>query len=247
LSEGELESKLRSLLGLNKYEAETYSALLRLGSGRPADIARESSVPAQRVYDILKSLESMGLVTEADGVYRLVDPRQAMSAIAQAEVLQSLERARALSELGDEIAKAFGSAQGPAVTLIKGLSNVLGAAVSYGSSCSSRPIFMAFKVFDRLPQLLPELRRLVRSLPSGALIIVPRGLLAKYKESAEEFRGYGVEFVESDLAFLDLMVSCNTVIVGLPRGDDAVAVVVNDKDFAEAMYNRLEALLAGRA
>ncbi|MGC9112137.1 helix-turn-helix domain-containing protein [Acidilobus sp.] len=242
----DIETTIRSLLGVNKYEAAAYLALLKLGKAKPQDIAKESSVPSQRIYDVLRSLESMGLVTEFDGVYQPIEPRQAINAIAESEIMKSLEKANRLRELGDLLSRTYGTniREGARVSLVRGLNNVFGAAMSYGSSCNSRPIFMAFKVFDRLAELLPELRKLVASLPSGALVIVPKGSLERYRQLADEFKRLGIEFVESEAAFIDLMVSCNAVIIGLPHGDDAVAVVVVDKDFSEAMYRRLSEFIS---
>ncbi len=51
------------LLGLNKYEALAYEALVRLGKTVASEISRESNVPYGRIYDTLNSLASKGLVT----------------------------------------------------------------------------------------------------------------------------------------------------------------------------------------
>ena len=50
------------LLGLNKYEARAYEALVRLGKAGASDIARDSGVPYGRIYDVLNSLVSKSLV-----------------------------------------------------------------------------------------------------------------------------------------------------------------------------------------
>lgn len=44
------------ILGLNKYEAEVYKSLIRLGKASSVEISHDSSVPYGRIYDILSSL-----------------------------------------------------------------------------------------------------------------------------------------------------------------------------------------------
>ncbi|MDP7260666.1 MAG: helix-turn-helix domain-containing protein, partial [archaeon] len=46
--------------GLNKYESELYTALLKLGSSTAGELASKSNVPRSRVYDVLISLEKKG-------------------------------------------------------------------------------------------------------------------------------------------------------------------------------------------
>jgi len=50
------------LLGLTKYEASAYEALVRLGKAGAPEISRESGVPYGRIYDTLNSLVNKGLV-----------------------------------------------------------------------------------------------------------------------------------------------------------------------------------------
>ncbi|WP_049998768.1 TrmB family transcriptional regulator [Halococcus sediminicola] len=49
-------------LGLSQYEARSYIALLRLGSGTAREISNTTDVPRTRIYDAVESLENWGLV-----------------------------------------------------------------------------------------------------------------------------------------------------------------------------------------
>jgi len=120
----------------------------------------------------------------------------------------------------------------------------MGAALATASSCNERPVFLAHKIFERLSVLLPALKELVRSSGPGALVVVPKGYLERYRQEAEELSGYGLRVVESDAAFLDLMVACDTVIIGVPYGGDAIAVVIKSREFAEGLRKGLLNLLS---
>lgn len=64
-------------LGLTSYEARTYLALLRHHGCVAADLARESGVPRQRIYDVLEGLVERGLAKVLPGQvnrYAAVDP-----------------------------------------------------------------------------------------------------------------------------------------------------------------------------
>jgi sugar-specific transcriptional regulator TrmB len=66
---------------LNKYEAETYVKLLHLGEATASDIAESSTVPKSRIYDILSSIESKGMVTKQEKsprVYTATAPQRVL-------------------------------------------------------------------------------------------------------------------------------------------------------------------------
>ncbi|MBS3125735.1 hypothetical protein J4211_05830 [Candidatus Woesearchaeota archaeon] len=56
-----MEAEEFELLGLNKYEALAYEALVLLGKAGASQLARESGVPYGRIYDTLHSLVNKGL------------------------------------------------------------------------------------------------------------------------------------------------------------------------------------------
>jgi len=66
--------KLLREFGLNSYEAKAYVALLKIGRAPATEIAKESGIPPQRVYDSLKSLEEKGFVYVLDGKPKLYVP-----------------------------------------------------------------------------------------------------------------------------------------------------------------------------
>ena len=51
-------------LGLNRYEAATYLALLEHRGFTPVQVAVRAGVPCQRIYDVLASLCARGLAIE---------------------------------------------------------------------------------------------------------------------------------------------------------------------------------------
>ena len=54
-------------IGLSKYEACAYLALLGRDDSTAVEIADRASVPRQRIYDVLDSLRDKGLITIRDG------------------------------------------------------------------------------------------------------------------------------------------------------------------------------------
>ncbi len=237
----DLETRLRSLLGLNKYQASAYLALLRGGPMKPQEVAKAAGVPLQRIYDTLRSLVDMGLVAESEGGYEAVNPEEALELIAKREVARAIDRAQEIERLSHELAAGLrqGSAA-PLVTLIRGLESVMGAALASVSRCRDRPIFMTYRVFERLDQLVPLLRALASASGPGAIVVVPRGYLEKFPQYKAEFEAIGLSFRESEASFIDLMVACDTVLVGVPYLSDVVAVMVRDREFAQGLRRGIE-------
>lgn len=65
------------ILGLNKYESAVYNAIVKLGKGTAAKIAKTSGVPYGRIYDILESLVAKNMVRIIPGkpkTYSIADP-----------------------------------------------------------------------------------------------------------------------------------------------------------------------------
>jgi sugar-specific transcriptional regulator TrmB len=88
-------------LGLTGYEARVYLALVNRNRYTAAQLARESRVPRQRVYDVLSGLTERGLVRALPGQvtrYTAVDPASAI------ERLMATHRA-AFSQLEDTTAR----------------------------------------------------------------------------------------------------------------------------------------------
>lgn len=69
-------------LGLNKYEADAYLALVKLGSASAFNISKASGVPFGRIYDSLNVLEIKGLVEVVPTKpkkYKAVNPESALN------------------------------------------------------------------------------------------------------------------------------------------------------------------------
>lgn len=74
-------------LGLTGYEARVYLALVNRSRYTAAQVARESRVPRQRIYDVLSSLTERGLVRALPGQvtrYTAVDPAAAIERLMAA-------------------------------------------------------------------------------------------------------------------------------------------------------------------
>jgi sugar-specific transcriptional regulator TrmB len=243
--EGELEAKLRRLLGLSGYEARVYLALLRLGRAQPREVAREAGVPQQRVYDVLRSLEWRGLAQRAGDSYAPTPPGDAMAAEAKRKILEAKREAEEIESLASDLSRLAASSPGESVLLIHGLEATLSWASAVAAACGEKPLFTAYKAVERIRDLWPLLKALLERLPRGALVLVPDDAEIPSEALGEASRR-GVVVKRAPCILLDMMVACETVIIGLPGpGGDVVSVVVKSREFAEAMKKRLEALSSG--
>jgi HTH-type transcriptional regulator, sugar sensing transcriptional regulator len=97
-------------IGLTRYEARVYVALIRRDGSTAADMARLTGVPRPRVYDVLASLVAKGIAAERPGLaakYVAIDPRQAMTRLVEAHE-QELDLLRGDARtVADELAPAF--------------------------------------------------------------------------------------------------------------------------------------------
>ncbi|MFF4406258.1 TrmB family transcriptional regulator [Streptomyces sp. NPDC001262] len=87
-------------LGLSRYEARVYQALVRREAFTAAQVAREAGVPRQRIYDVLDALARSGLATAHGGrvaTWSAVAPELALTRLMarRRETLEELERVSA--------------------------------------------------------------------------------------------------------------------------------------------------------
>ncbi len=237
-----LVERLRRLLGLSSYEARAYLAVLR-GAHRPRDVAREAGVPLQRVYDVLARLEERGLVAKTGDGYHVVDPREALGAAAERVVAEARVRAEEMRRLAEEL-KDLGAGAVSYVRLAPGLVEAVAAALEALGRCveGRKTWILTFKAVEEADRLRPLLSSILERLPRGTRVLVsaearvPQWLL----KEAEE-RGLSVR--RSPAVLMDILVACDTAVIGLPSGGgDAVAVVVRNAMFAGGLARRLEAV-----
>jgi sugar-specific transcriptional regulator TrmB len=98
-------------LGLTTYEARAYAALVRRDSFTAAQVARQSGLPRQRIYDVLGSLVQKGLAAARPGrvvKYAAVAPELAIERLVSGrrQAMADLERdaAELVAALGPEYA-----------------------------------------------------------------------------------------------------------------------------------------------
>jgi sugar-specific transcriptional regulator TrmB len=98
-------------LGLTTYEARAYVALVRRDSFTAAQVARQSGLPRQRIYDVLSSLVEKGLASTRPGAvvkYAAIGPEPAIERLvasrraAMAEI--ELDAAAIVAALSPEFA-----------------------------------------------------------------------------------------------------------------------------------------------
>ena len=108
----EIEEAVRSLqeLGWSDYEAKTYSALVSLGPSKASDISRVSTVPSNRVYQILNKLSDNGYVekistsrTSETATYKPKSPKDLINDIKNKKINQYDYALNALETLQERI------------------------------------------------------------------------------------------------------------------------------------------------
>ncbi|PSL03146.1 sugar-specific transcriptional regulator TrmB [Haloactinopolyspora alba] len=113
----DITSQLSGLvdLGLTRYEAGAYVALIGRQEATPADVARIASIPRQRAYDVLASLAERGVVVQVPGSgvrYRAQPPdrvAQLLLAVRRRELDRLTQRT---DDVVDELLARHRAAQG---------------------------------------------------------------------------------------------------------------------------------------
>ncbi|MFQ5614828.1 MAG: TrmB family transcriptional regulator [Anaerolineae bacterium] len=93
-------------IGLSKYEALAYLALLEENNTTALNVSDRAGIPRQRIYDVLGSLQTKGACTVREGrprCYAARRPQQALAAILdyrrQQQARENERQARLIQEL----------------------------------------------------------------------------------------------------------------------------------------------------
>ncbi|NJN15916.1 MAG: TrmB family transcriptional regulator [Oscillochloris sp.] len=110
----EREQQIEQLigLGLNRYEAAVYLALLGRQGFTPAQAAVHSGVPRQRIYDVLASLNARGLCferhSEGQRLFFPIDPASAFAALIEQRRRQFMVEEQRMQAQADTLSTALG-------------------------------------------------------------------------------------------------------------------------------------------
>lgn len=115
MNEDELHDGLR-YAGLSKYQIQTYTTLLELGTAAATDLAEEADVPRSRIYDVLHDLEEEGYVETFEQESLRVRARDPSEVFTQLQ-----ERARLLNDTAEEIRERWqhASVSGHRISVLK--------------------------------------------------------------------------------------------------------------------------------
>ena len=200
--------KLLKEFGLNSYEAKAYVALLKLGRAPATEVAKESGIPPQRVYDSLKSLEEKGFIYVLNGKPKLYVPASVRDALLGRIYQMKTEfekRERFLRELIGEVEELLSQFQGKKkedekeVFSLEGEKALISKALNTISQAKEtvwiagvRPLFK-FGCRGNLD----------RYLPSGVELIA----IGKFDTPCkEEIRKLGGQFVEKEVEIPYLLI-----------------------------------------
>ena len=242
---------LREAFGLNSYESKLYVTLLGRGM-KAVEAAQASGVPQSRTYDILRSLEKKGFMTETGGVYRSASPSAAlgsrMAKFASDFEADLASRRSAMKIIESELEPLTRPGGGEGPVMLKGLESISAAFLEVLRT-SDEVFLLVRKGMEAKGAFLGVLEGAERRPRRLRMMLPTRQRLGR--EDLAEGRRLGIEISASDGVLLDMMVGDRGgVIIGVPaRGTDesfaAVAIWVRSAPFAASVLETLRAQWKG--
>jgi sugar-specific transcriptional regulator TrmB len=230
-----LVERLRKALDLTLYEAKLYIAMLQ-GASDPKEASVMSGVPLPRIYDVVKVLESKGMVyKDPNGWYRAVSPRAlAAASIARLEE-DSRRRAREIAELAEALERLGSKQRTPRYVIVKGAYNIVSAAVDFFKASAVAYITVSTVMArDGLGEEI--IKALLSYIGDLRVLLVEGALVERISETGIPVKVTQLPLLDSISSRVGLM-----VIVNEPFGEP-VAVAVEDQAQAEPYFRRLSSL-----
>jgi sugar-specific transcriptional regulator TrmB len=234
---------IQSGLGLNRYQARAYVAVLQ-GCRTARDIAGRARIPVTRVYDTLERLAEMGLVQRTGQGFVPLEPRAAVKACLQ--VLRSRfeeefnERERLLAEFL-RVVEGWGvlGEQELDAAVLNGLGPVI--AKTYEVCERGSRLFFAVRKAVKLKE---EFMRVVEQLVGKEINFILHPSVKLVEEDAVFFKKVGARVFQSPAVLLDILVTdAGEALLGLPLDEEPVAVWVRHRGFAGSLMEALTEVL----
>jgi sugar-specific transcriptional regulator TrmB len=244
-------------VGLTRYEARVYVALVRRDGWTAADMARTTGVPRPRVYDVLDSLVAKGLAAERPGTaakYVAVDPARALQRLIDAheqrvELMRDDARAAAR-----ELAQAFAEGnryQDPLdyvevirdrQTLAQRFDELQASVTGELLAFSKEPAVV--DVERNVAGMKTAAEHLVRSIYEYSLLRDPARLagVRRFVELGEQARF--VEQLPMKLAIIDERTVMFALVNPLAGDEDLTTVIIEHTDLAVVLKVAFEAVWA---
>ena len=140
-------------MGLTEYEAKAYVALIKYPDSNGYELAKHSSVPRAKIYEVLDSLQRKGAV-----LANSIDGRQVHRALPYRDLLGRFQSAigRTVAALESELARVAQPTQSNSLYTVTGEEQTLQLAREMLNSARTRLLITGFP--EDLTALLPELR-----------------------------------------------------------------------------------------
>lgn len=140
-------------LSLTEYEAKAYVALIKHPDSNGYELAKHSSVPRAKIYEVLDSLQRKGAILTST-----TDGRQVHRALSYRDLLCRFQSSinRTVADLESELARVAQPTQTNSLYTVKGEHQTLQLAREMINSARTRLLLTGFP--EDLTAILPELR-----------------------------------------------------------------------------------------
>lgn len=225
-------------LGLSNYEARTFVALQKLGTGSARDVHDVAAIPRSQVYGAAESLESQGLIEVQRSnpiTYRPVSLEEARERLADRF---ERDQSQAFEYLEDVRNQQAGAEEREDIWTISGSAAVTTRLLNLISKADDHIVF-AIKSVDLLPSDVFD--AIVARADTGVDVFVVTTDLSV----AQQFEAAGIavcppppDHVENDNAGRFLLVDDDTVLISVVNTDE-IAFWSSESSFASVLVQMM--------
>jgi sugar-specific transcriptional regulator TrmB len=228
--EDEKLSALQSA-GLSLNEAKVYSALLKLGSASVVDITKKSGVHRVNVYDVIERLQKKGLIASVmqknKRFYEASNPEELLKLIEMRQeqiinILPSLKMEYKMQKKKQEV-HVFKGPDGVITAYYMMLDQNAPLFAIGGSGLNRKYLKHRHTKWDK--------ERIKRGMKGKLLYF------ESYRSADIGGKGFEVRFLPDRFKSPIMVDICGDLVVNLLATDDILAIVIENKDVADAYRN----------
>lgn len=235
-------TRLEAILGtagFSQKEADVYIALLELGKGTVAQIARKAGINRTTGYDILDNLVNMGVVTisgkEPKQEYRAERP-QSIQKYVEREIEKKKEALKEVEKIVPELTTIHNQYDRAKVSFYEGTQ---GLEKVYEDTLTSSESIRAFATVDDMHRALPHYFPKYYKRRAGAGIniraIVPKTPVSIERRKHDKEEAREIAFVPPEKFYFspEINIYDNKVMIASLR--EKLGIIIESSEIADAM------------
>ena len=226
-------------LGLAGYEAKVYFALIKFGELSAKEISKKASIPQNRVYDTVRSLEEKGFIqvlTQKPALFRAIKPEAAFQHEIEKKkktlnnFIKSIDKLKVITKVSEHL-----TSQKEKVWIVRGEKAYYNKIIELIKNAKKEILAKPGYFKSQMPMSKLSQEAMKRGIDVKIMFPITKDNI-KRVENIYKLLKLNIRHCDLSDFLIDIF-DKKIVFVGFYIGNDRIGITIESKEFANAMRN----------